>query len=437
MKKNLLSVAILILGIAVSSCTDKLQEAPNMPLNPNLKSESGFQASLNLEKSFISTRSSESTPIYPDYYGGGYISDKDELVVLVKKGFNKENAKIEFQNRSKSSNILTKECDYSFNELMELNTKLSNIFCSNNNLVNDLGWFSVGVLPIENRISVCLFDCSENNIKRFKSEISDSPMIIFEEISNINYDTEIQESTDSITAKEKATSKTNVHAGSQINRIGKATNNKGEIIDAILNGSVGFRVMVGNDHGFITAAHNAPETGMKFNFGSTKNNLGKVTKTAISQKVDAAFVSVDYEKYYPTNVTQWSKTTYQSKYLITNNFLNSIANQSMIVEGQSTKKAIKIKVYKLHNTQTSKGFSSTGKPKLFPVEEVVYANFTVPSDTTKTGDSGGIVYTQTGAYLGGIHIGKATVTGTQTRIEMFSSAEHALKALGASLSWVK
>lgn len=61
--------------------------------------------------------------------------------------------------------------------------------------------------------------------------------------------------------------------------------------------------MVGNDHGFITAAHNAPETGMKFNFGSTKNNLGKVTKTAISQKVDAAFVSVDYEKYYPTNVT--------------------------------------------------------------------------------------------------------------------------------------
>lgn len=383
MKKNLLSVAILILGIAVSSCTDKLQEAPNMPLNPNLKSESGFQASLNLEKSFISTRSSESTPIYPDYYGGGYISDKDELVVLVKKGFNKENAKIEFQNRSKSSNILTKECDYSFNELMELNTKLSNIFCSNNNLVNDLGWFSVGVLPIENRISVCLFDCSENNIKRFKSEISDSPMIIFEEISNINYDTEIQESTDSITAKEKATSI------------------------------------------------------WKFNFGSTKNNLGKVTKTAISQKVDAAFVSVDYEKYYPTNVTQWSKTTYQSKYLITNNFLNSIANQSMIVEGQSTKKAIKIKVYKLHNTQTSKGFSSTGKPKLFPVSEVVYANFTVPSDTTKTGDSGGIVYTQTGAYLGGIHIGKATVTGTQTRIEMFSSAEHALKALGASLSWVK
>ena len=49
-------------------------------------------------------------------------------------------------------------------------------------------------------------------------------MIIFEEISNINYDTEIQEVTDSIAIKEKATSMTNVHAGSQINRIGKATN---------------------------------------------------------------------------------------------------------------------------------------------------------------------------------------------------------------------
>lgn len=143
---------------------------------------------------------------------------------MVKKGYDKENAKIEFQSRSKSSNILIKECDYSFNELMDLNTKLGNVFCSNNNLVKDLGWFSVGLLPIENRISVCLFDCSENNIQRFKSEVSDSPMIIFEEISNINYDTEIQEVTDSIAIKEKATSMTNVHAGSQINRIGKATN---------------------------------------------------------------------------------------------------------------------------------------------------------------------------------------------------------------------
>lgn len=437
MRKENLLWAILMCGMALSSCTDRLQEAASISLNPKIKSETGFKASLNLENSFISTRSTEPTPIYPDYYGGGYISDNDELVVLVKKGYDKENAKIEFQSRSKSSNILIKECDYSFNELMDLNTKLGNVFCSNNNLVKDLGWFSVGLLPIENRISVCLFDCSENNIQRFKSEVSDSPMIIFEEISNINYDTEIQEVTDSIAIKEKATSMTNVHAGSQINRIGKATNNKGEIIDAILNGSVGFRAMMGNEHGFITAAHCAPEVNMKFNFGSSTDYLGKVTKTAIFQKVDAAFVAVDYTKYYPTNVTQWSKTTYQSKCLKTDNFLNSIANQSMIVEGQSTKKAIKIKVYKLHNTQSVQGFASTGKPTFFPVSEVVYANFTVPSDTTKSGDSGGIVYTQTGAYLGGIHIGKATLKTNSTRIEMFSSAEHALKGLGASLSWVK
>lgn len=237
MRKENLLWAILMCGMALSSCTDRLQEAASISLNPKIKSETGFKASLNLENSFISTRSTEPTPIYPDYYGGGYISDNDELVVLVKKGYDKENAKIEFQSRSKSSNILIKECDYSFNELMDLNTKLGNVFCSNNNLVKDLGWFSVGLLPIENRISVCLFDCSENNIQRFKSEVSDSPMIIFEEISNINYDTEIQEVTDSIAIKEKATSMTNVHAGSQINRIGKATNNKGEIIDAILNGS--------------------------------------------------------------------------------------------------------------------------------------------------------------------------------------------------------
>lgn len=370
--------------------------------------------------------------MYPNYYGGGYISANDELVVLVTKGFNTDNIKTEFQNRSKSSNVIIQECDYPFNELMKLNSHLSKVYCENEELVKRLHWFSVGISPKSNRISVCLFDCSDENIQKFKSEVSESPMIIFEKIENFTNDVEVEEIADSVISATRATTKTNVHAGALISRVGKATSN-GKIITARLNGSVGFRAMVGNTHGFITAAHCAPEINMKYNFGSSTDDLGVVSQIAKAQKIDAAFVTVNYEKYYPTNVTQWSKTVYQGKYLKTSSFMNSIANQSMIVEGQATKKAIKIKVVKLHNTQTTTGFGSNGQPVSYPIAEVVCAEFVNPSDTTRTGDSGGIVYTETGALLGGIHIGKGNIESK--RVEAFSSAEHILKAFGATPVW--
>lgn len=97
MRKENLLWAILMCGMALSSCTDRLQEAASISLNPKIKSETGFKASLNLENSFISTRSTEPTPIYPDYYGGGYISDNDELVVFVKKDTIRKMLKLNFK----------------------------------------------------------------------------------------------------------------------------------------------------------------------------------------------------------------------------------------------------------------------------------------------------------------------------------------------------
>lgn len=428
MKKLLLC---LLFSASLFSCSDELQKESDNSTR-DLGVVTAFQASLNLENSFITTRSSGQAEKYPNYYGGGYISDKDELVVLVRQGFNKESVKTEIQNRSKSSSIVIKECNYSFNDLMELNDNLSKLYCENDNLVKRLHWFSVGISPEKNRISVCLFDCSDENIQNFKSEVSDSQMIIFEKIDAFSNDVEVEEIADSVVHNQRATTKTNVHAGSLISRIGKATSN-GKIITATLKGSVGFRAMVGNTHGFITAAHCAPEVNMKFNWGNSTDYLGTVSQIAKAQKVDAAFVTVDFDKYYPTNVTQWSKTVYQSKYLVTNNFMNSIANQSMVVEGQATQKSIKVKVIKLHNTQTTTGFGTDGKPVSYPIAEVVCAEFVNPADTTKSGDSGGIVYTETGAYLGGIHIGKGIIESK--KVEAFSSAEHALKAFEASLTW--
>lgn len=427
MKKSIFYLPFLALLL---SCSDEFQKDNNNTEN-GIKHETGFQTSLNLEESFTATRSSENHFIYPNYYSGGYISDNDELVILVTKGFKTDKIKQEFQTRSKSSNIILKECNYSFNELSALNDSLSNIYCNNPDLVNKLGWISVGITPESNRVSVYLRDCSDKFIQEFKSEISNSQMIEFEEMDYLDYDVKLEEIADSIVSKAKATVPKNVHAGSLISRIGKATH-EGKIVNAILQGSVGFRAMIGNTHGFITAAHCAPEVNMKFNFQKTKDSLGIVSKTAISQKVDAAFVSVNYNSFYPTNVTQWSKIVYQSQCIP----IKSITNQIMIIEGQETQKSIKVKVKSTTFSATAVGFSSTGEYYKFPITGAISAEYVSSNDTTKNGDSGGIVYSDTKHLLGGIHTARGRMKNG-TSIEVFTSAEQLLKALGATSVWKK
>lgn len=180
MRKNLLIWAILMCGTALSSCTDKLKKAPNMSLNPNIKSETGFQASLNLENSFISTRSNESTPIYPDYYGGYYIGSDRKPVFLVVKGF--ENiAKLDIKKRVNSDYFSIETCSYSYNQLNAVRKVLREKFGdeSQEAMIEDLGWVGQYIDQQENCIYVMLERCLDSDIAEFKRKVCDSPLIKF------------------------------------------------------------------------------------------------------------------------------------------------------------------------------------------------------------------------------------------------------------------
>lgn len=180
MRKNLLVLAILICGMALSSCTDKLKKTPNISLNPNIKSETGFQASLNLENSFISTSSNESTPIYPDYYGGYYIGSDRKPVFLVVKGF--ENiAKLDIKKRVNSDYFSIETCSYSYNQLNAVRKVLREKFGdeSQEAMIENLGWVGQYINQQENCIYVMLERCLDSDIAEFKRKVCDSPLIKF------------------------------------------------------------------------------------------------------------------------------------------------------------------------------------------------------------------------------------------------------------------
>ena len=63
--------------------------------------------------------------------------------------------------------------------------------------------------------------------------------------------------------------------------------------------------MKGNEHGFITAAHVVPINGLTVY--SNSKACGPSVATTRGPKAEAAFIKVNYNNFYPTNVAQWTK----------------------------------------------------------------------------------------------------------------------------------
>lgn len=66
-------------------------------------------------------------------------------------------------------------------------------------------------------------------------------------------------------------------------------------------------------------------------------NCKKVVK---GPSVDAAFVEINESRFYPTNVTQWTKTTLFSSIIP----YSSLTGKTVTAEGNATRKAITGKV---------------------------------------------------------------------------------------------
>ena len=119
---------------------------------------------------------------YPAYYGGVFISNDGQLVVMMTE--DNEANRADINARIGSSNFETEVCEYSYREMMEVMNRIDS-FLSNPDIdakhpvIDNFSGSLADVL--ENRVVVHLRDVSPNVLSAFIRDVSDADCIVFKE----------------------------------------------------------------------------------------------------------------------------------------------------------------------------------------------------------------------------------------------------------------
>ena len=293
-----------------------------------------------IESSFTSTRSSgEQT--YPDYYGGLYINDKKEVVVLI-KGDPIQYCQI-LMGKTKNNEFKIQQCSYSFKELQDVVELMNQKFMNNKELIHETGVDAYGIRTDENKIIVELSNCTENDIKTFRTKIIDSPMLTFKKTKG-NYE------------------------------MLSTTFNPGEgISSGGYTSSIGYRVKKNGLKCIVSAGHGIQNVGQNISYGST--TCGKCLGTHIGENIDAAYCSLN-SGYEASNKTQFSKVTLNPTVEVLP--LGYQAHMDGIFSGHKYGEVTKV-----------------DKAIHFKVNNIdyIFTNMTEVTLLAKEGDSGGVVFT--------------------------------------------
>ncbi len=119
--------------------------------------------------------------LYPDYFGGVFISNAGELVVMVLE--DSEEVRADISKRIKSEDFVTEVCEYSYREMMEVMNRIDQ-FLSDKNVSGShpvIMNFAGSIADIlENRVVVHLLDVGPDVLAAFVRDVSDSDCIMFE-----------------------------------------------------------------------------------------------------------------------------------------------------------------------------------------------------------------------------------------------------------------
>ena len=415
MKKYFYLLAIL--AVSFVACSDEsANKGDSVIVNGPMEVE---RLVMNISKSFTSyTRGNSGEFVYPDYYGGMYTNDSGYPVVLIKGNMAK--GKEDMIRRAGSDKFEVESCDYSFNELSELNSELSDILCEGN-FPDELTWNGVGILVDKNRVSVDLEVCSEENIQLFKRLISNSPAIVFGYGTSIIIDSPVD--SDNVNREESnVRSSVLMNPGGKFSSYGVSNNN-------MYSGSIGVRGTRGGKSGFVTASHCIPK--LTISGGSTGSYrpvyrdgsyCGDCVLSLYSSGLDLAFVEL-FDEYEATRVTEWSKVSL-TKDIVS---VSSLSALNVTMNGISTNNGYRPgKVLAVEQTKTVENRNTPVGVLRFTAKHLVFAQY--PS---QNGDSGGVVYTPSG-NIAGIHCGSGTTSGYGEHA-FFTYATYIVSSLGVTL----
>ena len=279
MKKFFYLMVVAVMGImAACSSDDLLTDNHSDVKNENVKLDEKaiLKFTSNLNSSFYSlTRSGGTDPIYPDYYGGMYVDDNRDIIVLVKK--DESSFRSDLTKRMATDLYIVKECDYSYNELQSLFEEITQFWLNPNNgdLFKSVSLVSFGINDVTNRVQIDLLDCSDANIQKFRQSINDSPMLSFEK------------------ANGKLELTVDVTPGNRIE------NYKGS------GASIGYRAMKSGVEGFLTVGHFV-SAGDKVKLNGIE--IGVCEGSEFSGNLDAAWVKITNSSYSPSRTTAMGVT---------------------------------------------------------------------------------------------------------------------------------
>jgi len=373
MKKitKLIAVLALIAPIVAFSMPANAAEDKNMDVSVQ---ESAAAAYDELMNSFPQSRAT-GEKIYPDYYGGSYINEKEQLIVYV--------TDLSFvplvASADNNDTVIYQVCEYSYNELNDVMDTINEYkFANSDSYIAD-NFHSYALLDAQNRVEVRLDEYSEAKIQEFKDNVLDSNMIVFVEANGSIEDL------------------VNLDAGCEIN-------------EGTYTGSIGYRARRNGVDGIVTAGH-VISAGQTLYYDETNIAIGTCDVSFSGNGTyDAAFCSITNSSYTPTN-TLWGTNNTLSTAISepgVGTYVNKIGYASGHTGGNITSTNATIE-------------TTTGERRTNMVEVKCYAAH---------GDSGGIFYsyvssTNTRYTLGIVSAGDGTYT-------YYSKANVINNALGTS-----
>ena len=373
MRNNILHLFLLLTMMLVVSCSDNLlsdidnmnsEEILTSDFSTNEKNSLIQGANLLGSFSIMSTRSVNKEDYdYPDYYGGSYVDDQGKLVVLVSSD-NIEKYRQNFVRRTQSNEIILKSCEYSFKDLLTTIDEIKKSGEQKALMIDDLQLVSYGVDAQKNKVVVAMIDCNDQKIAKFKSEIMDSPIIIFEHA-------------DSYPLVESYP----IQPGEEIR--------PGSTYSAA-HGSIGYRAKDrSGNKGIVVSGHVIPNGGSLF---YNNQQIGVCVDYMQGSSIDAAFCQITNSFYEPSNVTIYGNVSLYANVSLL--FQGQVAYK----EGYVTNKTNGV----VQKTNLNVKFKQMIAPNQFRYFEL--SNITSTRYKSDEGDSGGIVYNSAG-WICGIHEG--------------------------------
>ena len=351
--------------------------------------------------------------VFPDYYGGEYVDDDNNLVVLIKGDINEGREKI--RQVVKDERIIRyKECKYSYQEMTDVIDIITDKFDKMpENVKDNLSIYCI--YDKENKIVVGLKKCDHKAIEDFCKNVINHPSIEFSQHDRLSFEKPKPEPIKTVIIRRE------MYPGGYVSD-GR--------LDSSYSGSWAFRARYIDDTtrvGMVTAAH-VLSTDSAYIDGVY---VGSQEVPILTDEIDASFVVV------PSHLPPWH-------YITPDNFLSIEYSGGLYPNYENEMGELSSTLYSpVVGTPVNKRGWCTGRTFGYvnstnfcaivqnisthlqrPISNMIYASL-----TSDHGDSGGIVYTYFSSTnkrcITGIVCSKDSTVGTR-----ITKAELAIQALG-------